>query len=64
MITSFNVRGEPIVYTPKDAYLRFMRKEMDYLIFNNYLLVKTDQKQIDNVSEILEYESNYYPIII
>ena len=36
--TSFNVRGEPIVCTPKDAYLCFMRTEMDYLIMGNYLL--------------------------
>ena len=41
--TSFNVRGEPIVCTPKDAYLCFMRTEMDYLIMGNYLLKKTEQ---------------------
>ena len=41
--TSFNVRGEPIVCTPKDAYLCFMRTEMDYLILNNFLLKKVDQ---------------------
>ena len=46
--TSFNVRGEPIVCTPKDAYICFMRTEMDYLILNNYLLAKKDQKPIDN----------------
>jgi carbamoyltransferase len=44
--TSFNVRGEPIVCTPKDAYLCFMRTEMDYLIMGNYLLDKKDQKTI------------------
>jgi len=44
--TSFNVRGEPIVCTPKDAYLCFMRTEMDYLIMGNYLLEKKDQKTI------------------
>ena len=44
--TSFNVRGEPIVCTPKDAYLCFMRTEMDYLIIGNYLLDKRDQKQL------------------
>ena len=44
--TSFNVRGEPIVCTPKDAYLCFMRTEMDYLIMGNYLLDKKDQKPI------------------
>ena len=46
--TSFNVRGEPIVCTPKDAYLCFMRTEMDYLILNNLLLNKIDQKPLDN----------------
>ena len=49
--TSFNVRGEPIVCTPKDAYLCFMRTEMDYLILNNFLLTKSDQKQLDNDSD-------------
>jgi carbamoyltransferase len=38
--TSFNVRGEPIVCSPKDAYCCFMRTEMDYLILGNYLLPK------------------------
>jgi carbamoyltransferase len=41
--TSFNVRGEPIVCTPEDAYKCFMRTEMDYLVVNNFLLTKTDQ---------------------
>ena len=40
--TSFNVRGEPIVCTPKDAYNCFMRTEMDYLVMGNYLLDKQD----------------------
>ena len=44
--TSFNVRGEPIVCTPRDAYLCFMRTGMDYLIMGNYLLDKTEQKSI------------------
>jgi carbamoyltransferase len=41
--TSFNVRGEPIVCTAEDAYRCFMRTEMDYLVLENYLLVKPDQ---------------------
>ena len=41
--TSFNVRGEPIVCTPEDAYRCFMRTEMDYLVIENYLLAKEDQ---------------------
>ena len=44
--TSFNVRGEPIVCTPKDAYLCFMRTEMDFLIMGNYLLDKREQKTL------------------
>ena len=43
--TSFNVRGEPIVCTPEDAYLCFMRTEMDYLIMGTFLLDKTRQPQ-------------------
>jgi carbamoyltransferase len=41
--TSFNVRGEPIVCSPTDAYRCFMRTEMDYLVMENYLLDKRDQ---------------------
>ena len=41
--TSFNVRGEPIVCTPEDAYRCFMRTEMDYLVIENCLLAKPDQ---------------------
>ena len=41
--TSFNVRGEPIVCTPKDAYECFMRTEMDVLSFGNLILYKEEQ---------------------
>jgi len=41
--TSFNVRGEPIVCTPDDAYTCFMRTEMDYLVLGNYLIAKDQQ---------------------
>jgi carbamoyltransferase len=41
--TSFNVRGEPIVCSPEDAYQCFMRTEMDYLVLGNYLLDKKMQ---------------------
>ena len=41
--TSFNVRGEPIVCTPEDAYLCFMRTNIDFLLMGKYLLVKKDQ---------------------
>lgn len=45
--TSFNVRGEPIVCTPEDAYLCFMRTNIDYLIMGNFLLDKTQQKPLE-----------------
>ena len=41
--TSFNVRGEPIVCTPENAYQCFMRTEMDYLVIGNHLFNKADQ---------------------
>ena len=41
--TSFNVRGEPIVCTPEEAYRCFMRTEMDYLVLEDFLLAKTTQ---------------------
>lgn len=45
--TSFNVRGEPIVCTPEDAYKCFMRTEMDYLVMGEFLLRKTDQPEFN-----------------
>ena len=42
--TSFNVRNEPIVCTPKDALRCFMGTEMDVLVINNFVLEKTEQK--------------------
>jgi carbamoyltransferase len=41
--TSFNVRGEPIVCTPQDAYLCFMRTEMDHLVLGSFVLDKPGQ---------------------
>jgi carbamoyltransferase len=41
--TSFNVRGEPIVCTPADAYRCFMRTNIDALVLEHHLLLKTDQ---------------------
>ncbi len=43
--TSFNVRGEPIVESPLDAYKCFMRTEMDALVMGNFILYKEDQPQ-------------------
>ena len=44
--TSFNVRGEPIVCTPQDAYRCFMRTEMDVLVLQNQFLLKIDQPKV------------------
>ena len=44
--TSFNVRGEPIVCSPKDAYLCFMRTEMDCVVIGNYVLDKPEQPKL------------------
>ncbi len=44
--TSFNLRGEPIVCTPQDAYRGFMYSEMDYLVIGDYLFNKTAQKSL------------------
>jgi carbamoyltransferase len=52
--TSFNVRGEPIICTPEDAYRCFMRTEMDYLVIENFLFSKKEQpewKEKDNWKE-------------
>ena len=52
--TSFNVRGEPIVCTPEDAYKCFMRTEMDYLVVNDFLLCKTEQPDWENREKWME----------
>jgi carbamoyltransferase len=44
--TSFNVRGEPIVCTPEDAYRCFMRTNMDVLVLGHFLLLKEDQRAV------------------
>jgi len=44
--TSFNVRGEPIVCSPLDAYTCFMRTEMDYLVMGNHILDKREQNPL------------------
>ena len=46
--TSFNVRGEPIVCTPMDAYRCFMATEMDVLVINDYVFEKTEQLDWEN----------------
>lgn len=55
--TSFNVRGEPIVCTPEDAYLCFMRTNMDYLIMGSYLIEKKEQQPLEKDIDFLrEFE--------
>lgn len=55
--TSFNVRGEPIVCSPEDAYLCFMRTEMDVLIMGNIILYKEEQPHMEEAKgERIIYE--------
>lgn len=56
--TSFNLRGEPIVCTPQDAYRCFMRSEMDALILGDYLLFKEAQPEW---KEDHDWRSEYEP---
>jgi carbamoyltransferase len=51
--TSFNVRGEPIVCTPEDAYRCFMYTHMDALVLGNHLLIKEQQPTMAGVAEYL-----------
>jgi carbamoyltransferase len=53
--TSFNVRGEPIVCTPEDAYRCFMRTSMDFLVMERYLIRKDDQKSFGQNSGLSEF---------
>jgi len=56
--TSFNVRGEPIVNTPHDAYRCFMFTNMDVLVLENFVLLKQDQpnaKEIDAEAYLAEF---------
>jgi len=54
--TSFNVRGEPIVCTPADAYLCFMRTDMDVLMLEDFILFKEDQPPLTGDEN---WRSNY-----
>lgn len=55
--TSFNVRGEPIVNSPKDAFDCFMGNGLDYLIIGNFIL---DKKKQDN-NLIKDYKNKFNP---
>lgn len=55
--TSFNVRGEPIVCSPEDAYRCFMRTEKDALVIGNFILHKEAQRHfVDKTSWQTEYD--------
>jgi len=54
--TSFNVRGEPLVCTPEDAYQCFMRTEMDYLVMDNFVF---DRKEQPAWEETEDWKSKY-----
>jgi len=55
--TSFNVRGEPMVLSPVDAFRCFMRTNMDILIMGNFLLEKKEQKPLDkDIDWLKEFE--------
>jgi carbamoyltransferase len=58
--TSFNVRGEPIVCTPEDAYRCFLRTEMDYLVLGPFLLAKAEQPA--STAEVREAWRDEYPL--
>ncbi|MGR3319934.1 MAG: carbamoyltransferase family protein [Candidatus Anammoxibacter sp.] len=49
--TSFNVRGEPIVCRPEEAFKCFMRTDMDYLVMGSYLVDKTKQNPLEEDSD-------------
>ncbi len=54
--TSFNVRGEPIVHSPKDAYRCFMNTGIDRLVIGNYLLKKEDQPSTNVLARQFELD--------
>ena len=57
--TSFNVRGEPIVCTPEDAYRCFMATNMDVLVLENFLLLKEEQPQLLSRGEAKDYIESF-----
>ncbi len=54
--TSFNVRGEPIVNTPDEAYTCFMRTDMDYLLLENILL---DKNEMEKLKEDIDWRKQF-----
>ena len=57
--TSFNVRGEPIVCTPEDAYRCFLMTDMDVLVIGRHVILKDRQRQQSSEAERLEYRSQF-----
>ncbi len=56
--TSFNIRGEPIVNTPENAYNCFMKTDIDILVLEDNIIFKDGQKKIQD-SEIQEYRNGF-----
>src|SRR5262249_54038896 len=56
--TSFNIRGEPIVCTPQDAYRCFMGTNMDALVMENVLLLK-DEQMAASASQVQSYKASF-----
>ena len=56
--TSFNIRGEPIVCTPEDAHRCFLASDMDVLVLENYILYKSEQRQVGE-TERRKYVSSF-----
>ena len=52
--TSFNIRGEPVVNTPEDAYRCFMYTDLDVLILENCILLKEEQPKINGIENYIE----------
>jgi carbamoyltransferase len=56
--TSFNVRGEPIVATPEDAYRCFLATNMDALVLENFVLLKSEQKNAPEI-DVAKYLADF-----
>jgi carbamoyltransferase len=56
--TSFNVRGEPIICTPEEAYIAFMNTDMDVLVINNFIFTKDTQPKWVGLSTINKFKTS------
>ncbi|MDH3745136.1 MAG: hypothetical protein OES47_08560, partial [Acidobacteriota bacterium] len=57
--TSFNIRGEPIVCTPEDAYRCFLATNMDVLVLESFLLLKEEQPELLTKREMQKYVDSF-----